>query len=250
MSLLKALLCQLMATLLLMQLTVPDTWFHHSLLLHGILAALISLLIRQPPWWIPIQMGFWPTIAWFQTLALPANIYLWLLLLMVLVFWGTIKGDVPLFLSSNTVAEALSKVIERERSTSLIELGAGIGSVVVPLATRHPHLKITALEHAPLPWLILRWRCRTLGNVEIVRQNLWQHDLAPYPIAFAFLSPLVMARLAAKVNAEMKPGSVLISSSFPIPNWPSDITSTLDDRRQTRLYGYRIPQNVIDTDAP
>lgn len=249
MSLLKALLCQLMAALLI-HIPALDGLDQNRLLLHGSLAATLSMLMHQPRWWIPIQFGFWPGIGWFQNLALPPNTYLWALLLMVFVFWGTIKGDVPLFLSSHAVAGALSDFIERERSTSLIELGAGIGSVVVPLAIRHPHLKITALERAPLPWLILRWRCRTLKNVEIVRQNFWQHDLAPYSIAFAFLSPLVMERLAVKASAEMRPGCLLISSSFSIPHWPSETTWTLDDRRQTALYGYRMVQGLIDAGAP
>ena len=250
MSLFKALFCQLMSAWLIMQLPWIEVTTHHRLVLQSTFSATLSILIRQPRWWIPIHLGFWPTFIWTQKLALPPPFYFGALLAMLLVFWGTFKGDVPLFLSSPAVADALSDLIEEEQSTLLLELGAGIGSVVVPLAIRHPNLRITAIERAPLPWLILRWRCRALNNVEVMRQNIWHVDLVPYTMVYAFLSPIVMKRLATKVSAEMAPGSLLISSSFPIPDWPTKNRLKLDDRRQTILYGYRINNRSIDADVP
>lgn len=250
MSLIKALFCQLIAAGILMQPQWIDVATHPRFLLQSLIAGALSILMGQPRWWIPIHLGFWPTVIWAQHFALPPLFYLGTFLVLLLVFWGTFKGDVPLYLSSSSVACALSELIDQEQTTELLELGAGIGSVVVPLAHCQPNLKITAVERAPLPWLILSWRCRGLRNVEVLRQNIWEVDLAPYEIAYAFLSPIVMARLATKVSREMPTGSLLISSSFPIPDWPSKSRLKLDDRHQTILYCYRINNRSIDAYVP
>lgn len=247
MSLLKALCCQIMAALIIILFFRWLIDADDRLLVHGLLAAMLSTIMRQPLWWLPIHIVLWPAILWAQTLSLPANAYLLALTLMLSVFWGTFKGDVPLFLSSNAVATALAGIIQVERPNTLIELGAGIGSIVVPLAIRHPELRIIAIERAPLPWMILRWRCLRLHNVEVLRKNLWQCDLSPFGIAYAFLSPRVMERLAIKVAAEMAPGSLLLSSSFAIPHWQPETTLTLDDHRRTRLYCYRMSREIIDS---
>ncbi|MDD5578262.1 MAG: hypothetical protein PHY16_03150 [Methylobacter sp.] len=103
-----------------------------------------------------------------------------------------------------------------------------------------PALKIQALERASPPWLIAYWRCRLLRNVAVQNKSLWDCDLAEHDLVFAFLSPLFMVRLGEKVRREMCPGSLFISSSFPVPDWQPESVVQLEDRRGTKLYCYRI----------
>lgn len=158
---------------------------------------------------------------------------------MALVFWGTVKGDVPLFLSSTAVATAVADIVDREKATAFADLGAGVGSVAVPLA-QHRRLIVDAWEYAPLPWLITAWRCRKLPNATVKRASLWNCNLARYEVVFAFLSPLVMVKLGEKIIDEMPSGSLFISSSFPIPNWEPESIINIKDRRKTILFCYRI----------
>lgn len=154
-------------------------------------------------------------------------------------FWGTVKGDVPLFLSSTAVATAVADIVDREKATAFADLGAGVGSVAVPLA-QHRRLIVDAWEYAPLPWLITAWRCRKLPNATVKRVSLWDCNLGCYEVVFAFLSPLVMVKLGEKIIAEMPSGSLFISSSFPIPNWEPESIVAIKDRRKTILFCYRI----------
>jgi hypothetical protein len=156
------------------------------------------------------------------------------------VFWGTFKGDVPLFLSSDAVASAVIELVNRENAHSVAELGAGIGSVVIPLAINAPVIKILALERAPLPWFILSWRCRLFPNLTVHNKNLWDCEIAQHDLVFAFLSPLFMVQLGGKVRREMRSGSLFVSSSFPVPDWQPESIVQLKDRRETKLYCYRI----------
>ncbi len=228
-------------------LTIALAWmlplvFHGAwrlALAQGAAAALWSGILRQPYWWTPIHLLFLPTAIALLTLQLPSWLYLLIVLLLALVFWGTVKGDVPLFLSSTAVADALTVIVDRENAGAFADLGAGVGSVAVPLAQRRA-LKVDAWEYAPLPWLIILWRCRKLPNATVKRASLWDCDLARYDVVFAFLSPAVMAKLGEKVRREMRPGSLFISSSFPIPDWQTESIVQIEDRRRTKLFCYRV----------
>lgn len=210
-------------------------------LLQGLAASAIAGWLKQPIWWRMIHLLFMPCVvmAWYWQL--PSELYLAIFLILLLVFWGTARGDVPLFLSSSTLCDVLVAKLTQQSARRLIELGAGIGSVVVPLARALPHLQITAVERAPLPWLILRWRCRGLSNVRCVRSSFWELSFAGYDTAFAFLSPLVMSQIGAKVATEMPRGAWFISSSFAVPDWKPTWTQALNDFAQTVLFAYRIP---------
>jgi len=209
-------------------------------LVQGVAAALWSKLFRQRYWWVPIHLLFMPTAIAMLTLNLPSGLYLLIALLLALVFWGTVKGDVPLFLSSAAVADAVAAIVERENANKFADLGAGIGSVAVPLAAERRSIAIDAWECAPLPWLVTAWRCRKLPNMAAKRASLWDCNLVCYEVVFAFLSPAVMAELGEKVRHKMRPGSLFISSSFPIPDWEPESIVEVKDRRNTKLFCYRV----------
>lgn len=208
-------------------------------LIQGAVAALWSTVLRQRYWWVPIHLLFLPMAIAMLTLQLSSWWYLSVVLLLALVFWGTVKGDVPLFLSSSAVADAVAAIVEQENAHAFADLGAGVGSVAVPLAQRRA-VRVDAWERAPLPWLIAASRCRKLPNAWVKRASLWDCHLAGYDAVFAFLSPAVMAELGEKVGREMRPGSLFISSSFPIPGWEPESIVQIEDRRSTKLFCYRV----------
>ena len=244
MTLFKALLAQLLGLLIAFALNsflLP----HYSnwitlLILQSSGAMLSSTLLRQPRWWLVIHFLFLPSAAALLSLQLAAYWYLLILIVLILVFWGTVKGDVPLFLSSTAVVEAISKLITQESAQYFAELGAGIGTVTAPLAKQHPQLIINAWERAPIPWAINVCRSRHYANSHCYRSNLWNCDFSQYDVIFAFLSPTIMPELGAKLQTAMKPGSLLISSSFAIPDWQPETIKQLNDMAKTQLYCYRI----------
>lgn len=242
-TLFKALAAQALGLALALILAwMSPALFHGSwrlALAQGAGAALWSGVLRQPYWWLPIHLLFLPMAIAMLTLQLPSWLYLVAVLLLALVFWGTVKGDVPLFVSSNAVADAVTAIVEREHANVFADLGAGVGSVAAPLA-QQPAVKVDAWERAPLPWLVTAWRCRKLPNASVKRASLWDCDLARYDVVFAFLSPAVMAELGEKVEREMRSGSLFISSSFPVPDWQPESVVQLEDRGRTQLFCYRL----------
>ena len=244
MTLSKALLAQLLGLIIAIGLNpllpLELSGLVTFLILQSSCAMLSSKLLRQPIWWLAIHLLFLPAALALHSLQLSAHWYLLILVVLILVFWGTIKGDVPLFLSSTAVVDSVSQLITQESAQYFAELGAGIGTVTVPIAQQHPQLIINAWERAPIPWIINHWRSRHYANSHCYRSTLWSCDFSQYDVIFAFLSPAIMPELGAKLKTAMRPGSLLISSSFAIPDWQPETIKQLNDMAKTQLYCYRI----------
>jgi hypothetical protein len=244
MMLLRALFCQTAALFLTFFAAKGLPIFHNPIVfltMQSGLAMTFSRLLRQPTWWIPIHLLFLPSVFVFFTFALPAWFYLLAVVILTLIFWGTIHGDVPLFLSSSVVSKTIIRLVKQEYAKSFADLGAGVGSVAIPVARFSSEINVDAWERAPVPWLICKLRGRGLTNYAATRQNFFAANVEKYDVIFAFLSPLAMPDVSEKLKREMRSGTLFISSSFPAPNWQPENVVTLNDRRKTVLFCYRVP---------
>ena len=214
----------------------PDT-----ALAMGAIAFLLARITRQPIWWQLIHASFAP-LAWaVSLLEIPPGWFLLTFLALLLVFRGAATGQIPLYLTNAATTRALAELLqERNNSGHFSDLGAGIGSTVVPLARALPNWQFSGVENAPASWWIGRLRTRKLTNTTWLLSDFWQTPLGNYDVAYAFLSPAPMPSLWTKIEHEMKPGSLFISNSFPVPDVDPDEIFELDDPRQTRLYCYRV----------
>ena len=119
--------------------------------------------------------------------------------------------------------------------------GAGIGSTTVPLADQMPDSQFTGYENAPLTWLIGRLLSLGRPNISWRWEDMWQAQLGEYDVVYAFLSPAPMPDLWKKVCAEMQPGSLLVSNSFPVPGVVPDRIIEVDCTPPRPLYCYTRP---------
>lgn len=249
MAAIKALAAQIVGWLLAaggaIALGYPPTLSLPLALVQGALAALAGALLKSERWWLLIHLLFSPALVAALRLELPSAVPLAVLAGLTFIFWTTFRGEVPLFLSSRAVADALLDLLPERGGLRVADLGAGTGGLLRRLAMARPDTQLTGIEHAPLPWLIARWNARGLANLAIRRANLWQEPLGAQDVVYVFLSPLVMARLWQKARAEMRPGSLLVSNSFAIPDLAPEQTILVDDRRHTRLLVYRIPAHTV-----
>jgi SAM-dependent methyltransferase len=117
----------------------------------------------------------------------------------------------------------------------VLDLGCGIGSLLLPLAAQRPDAQITGIETAPLPFALARFRARKNAAVKVIRGDFFAHSWAEYDLVYAFLSPVPMAAVWEKAQREMKAGSLLVSNSFEIPEKEPERVIEVGDRRGTRL---------------
>jgi len=213
-------------------------WLETSLAIGGA-ALLFATLSRQPWWWRVIHAGFMPLVWFTHTLAIDPGWFLLAAILLLLVYRGALTGQVPLYLSNKQTVQALADLLAERGDSRFLDLGAGVGSTTVPLADNLPDSHFTGYENAPLTWLVGRLLSIGRPNVRWRWDDLWQADLGDYDVVYAFLSPAPMARLWEKVQAEMKPGSLFVSNSFPVPGATPDRVIDVDCSPPRPLYCYQ-----------
>lgn len=203
----------------------------------GICAAFVSYKLEAPPWWLPIHLIFMPCTVLASGLGLAPGWYLGVFLLLLLVFWRIDQSRVPLFLSNQETAVALADLIPM-RPCRVIDLGCGNGLLLRRLAQSRPDCQFIGIEHAPMPWLWARLVCSDAPNCRIQLGNFWRQSLGDFDLVYAFLSPDPMPELWGKARTEMKPGALLVSNSFAIPDNEPERTIEVPGRRTTRLLCY------------
>ncbi|MEY4592211.1 MAG: hypothetical protein RIR18_1106 [Pseudomonadota bacterium] len=204
----------LLIALLISSLTAGTHSIPLLLIASGV-ALTLSLLIKNPWWWHVFHLSIFPAASYFLTLAWSPSTYLWAFLGLILVFAGAIVSRVPLYFSGDKQIQALAELIKPEYQT-LVDLGAGIGSAIIPLAQQCPNLTIIAYEIAPLTYLAGRIRTRHFANITWKLERFESAELSQADIVYAFLSTEPMRELWQKASQEMKSGSLFISNSFPV----------------------------------
>jgi SAM-dependent methyltransferase len=202
-----------------------------------VIAAMIALKQRAPRWWLPIHLAFMPLVVLVQGLDIAPGWFLAAFILLLLVFWRTDQSRVPLYLTNRTTADVLLKLLPAT-PCRFLDLGCGDGGLLQRLAVARPDCSFTGIEHAPLTWLLAKFRSLGHSNLTIHRGNFWAEPLQCYDVVYAFLSPASMLELWSKARTETRPDALLARNSFAVPRAEPAETVTVADRRNTRLFLY------------
>ena len=186
------------------------------MLLQGAIAALLSRWRRQAAWWPAMHFLFLPTALAALSLQLPPFVFLVVFLLMLALYWSTFRTQVPFYASGAAAWRAVDAELP-QRPLRMIDIGSGLGGLVVDLAARRPDSRFEGIELAPLPWLVSRVRQMAGARCRFLRGDYQRLDFAAYDVVFAYLSPAAMPALWAKARAEMRSGSLLLSHEFAVP---------------------------------
>ncbi|MCK6391267.1 MAG: class I SAM-dependent methyltransferase [Azonexus sp.] len=207
----------------------------------GAMALAFATLARQAWWWRIIHAVFMPLVWLVHSLAIDPGWFLFGFILLLLVYRGALTGQVPLYLSNRETVAALDDLLGESESQRFIDLGAGVGSTVRPLAERWPARHFAGVENAPGTWLGGRLLSLGIENLDWRWGDFWETPLADFDLVYAFLSPVPMAELWEKASKEMRPGSLFVSNSFPVPGISPERLIEVDSTPQRVLYCYRIP---------
>jgi hypothetical protein len=199
----------------------------------GLLAAAITWKFRLAAWWRAIQLLFPLAVLATLALRLPSWLFLLVFLILLGLYWSTFRTQVPYYPSNPAVWDAVRQLLPAPgaRRLRLIDIGSGLGGLVMYLARARPDADCEGIELAPLPWLYSWLRARLAGGGNRTgaraRFRLGDYerlDFAGYDLVFAYLSPAAMPALWRKAAAEMRPGSMLASYEFAIDARPPDQT--------------------------
>ncbi|WP_028451203.1 class I SAM-dependent methyltransferase [Chitinilyticum aquatile] len=199
-------------------------------------AAIAAVFWHDGRWWIPIHALFLPALLLLLQADVPAYWYLIILVVLWLFSGQAVRQRVPLYTSGQGALRALCELLPH--GSRFIDVGAGTGTVLQALARSRPDLILAGTELAWFPWLIGSVRMR--GCREWYRQDYRKMDFACYDCVYAFLSPEPMPELWSKAKREMRPGSLFISNSFPVPGVEPDEMIDYGDWKGGQLLLWRM----------
>jgi ribosomal protein L11 methylase PrmA len=127
------------------------------------------------------------------------------------------------------------------------DLGAGTGAIVFR-AARERGARTVGVEIDPVRIGILRLR-RRFGaapeRIELRWGNIFAQDLRPATVVATFLWPDAMVRLRPIFEAQLRPGTRVVSHWHPIPGWTPE-----SHDEAVRVYFYRSPSPDVSATAP
>jgi hypothetical protein len=141
------------------------------------------------------------------------------------------------------VQRKLLPLIEPDLEGTILELGAGWGTLAFALADRCPRAKVIAFELSPLPFAVCRLRQRFVPrpNLELRRQDFFRVSFTGASLVVCYLFPGAMSRLAPKLSTELAPGTRILSHTFALRGWTPLRTLVVDDFYRTPIYLYEVP---------
>jgi hypothetical protein len=141
----------------------------------------------------------------------------WLIaVVMVLTFGAVILIGAPYVPTMTAQRRDALELLNLKKGQLLVDLGSGDGSLLVEAGKRD----LYAIGYEINPFLVLISRARTLRfgrRVKTKWRNFWQADISQADGVFVFLLDRFMKRLDAKMAAEAKLGTKLVSHAFKIP---------------------------------
>lgn len=207
-------------------------------LMQGGIAALVSHCFKLARWWVAIQLIFPVALLAAYSFHLPPNIFLAAFIFFLLLYWTTFRTQVPFYPSGPSVWKKVAELLPQDRPVRFIDIGSGLGDLVLHIAQQRPDGTFSGIEVAPLPWLVSWIRaalCRSRGR--FICGDYENLDFAQYDVVFAYLSPAAMPALWKKAVAEMRPGALLLSYEFPIAGPAPKINMAIEPRG-TVLFGW------------
>ncbi|MCB5187972.1 class I SAM-dependent methyltransferase [Methylobacillus caricis] len=187
-------------------------------LLQAVLASLLAIVFRMPVWWRLIHFIFPVAIFLMLQWDVPAWVYLSAFIFTLTLFWSAFKTQVPFYPSLPATWYQVKQLIPEDKPVSVLDIGSGLGGLVIYLARERPNAICAGIEVAPLPWLVSALLSAVKKSSARFKYGNYQAvNLSEYDIVFAYLSPAVMPDLWQKAVKEMRSGSLLISYEFEIP---------------------------------
>ncbi len=196
-----------------------------------------------------------------QAALLPA--WAWLLPMAALLAAYPLRAwrDAPLFPTPPGALAGLAALAPLPAGASVLDAGCGLGHGLAALRSEyagahvpahlhhHLHLHLHGIEWSGLLRLATAARCPW---ATVRRADMWAADWSAHALVYLFQRPESMARAWFKAQAEMAPGSWLVSLEFAVPGVAHSAVLQLDTAKPVWLYrvGGTGPDQATQPDSP
>ena len=202
----------------------------------GCAAALGALgSVLGPNWWrrFMIALGFPLSLLVSGAVTLPGWVWLLPLGLVLLVYPINAWRDAPIFPTPRSALLGLPQAIALPAGAAVLDAGCGLGDALRALRRAWPEAALHGLAWSWPLRLLCALRCPW---AQVRRGDIWRESWAPYQLVYVFQRPESMARALAKAQAEMAPGSWLVSLEFEVLGQPHQARLMAPDGRPVWIY--------------
>jgi hypothetical protein len=120
--------------------------------------------------------------------------------------------------TTRTRIAAFIKAVPIKEGQTVMDLGCGDGRVLRQINQKY-NVRAIGFEVNLMAYIKARILSLGLKQVEIRRQNFWSQNLSGAEVIFCYLYPDVMQKLSAKLKAELRPGTWVVSGNFALPGF-------------------------------
>ena len=181
--------------------------------LAGLLAAAAPAVFATTFWRRVIVAAGFPLslVASGAAGVLPAWAWLVPLAALLLAYPVTAWRDAPVFPTPRDALAGLDQRIPLDATAALHDAGCGLGHGLLALRAVWPQARISGIEWSWPLALATKLRCPW---ARVARGDMWRGSWAAHDLVYLFQRPESMARALAKADAEMRPGSWVVSLEF------------------------------------
>lgn len=224
-------------------------WALHTLLRPtlgtGLALGIAALLAAASGWWSGqpwrraiVALGFPVSMLLSGAAAVPGWTWLLPLAMLLLAYPARTWRDAPMFPTPRGALEGLPALLPLAPGAQVLDAGCGLGHGLRALHAVYPQACLSGIEWS---WPLRLWcglRCRF---ARVRRGDLWQDGWHTLDLVYLFQRPDTMARAMAKAEAEMRPGSWLVSLAFEVPGRRAQAVLHAPNARPVWIYRIGMP---------
>jgi precorrin-6B methylase 2 len=141
--------------------------------------------------------------------------FLW----MIFAILSIVKGA-PFVLTKKARRAIIISFADIKYGEKAVDIGSGDGSIVIEMARAGAEAHGYEINLLLVLWSKLRiWKAGLNGKAFVHWGNMWKTDFSPFSVVVVYGIKQIMHDLEEKLNKELKPGTRVISNTFPFPNW-------------------------------
>lgn len=159
--------------------------------------------------------------------------------MVITVAFGLFVG-VPFIRTPKQVILEMIRLAHLRGSEYVMDLGAGDASILIAAKNTYPSITATGVELVPTVWLLGRVRIALSGHaITLLRRDMRSVSVRNADVIFLYTFPHIMAYLEPKFDAELRPGTVIISHAFGFPRrQPTEVVTLGSGFNKKRLLRY------------
>lgn len=107
-------------------------------------------------------------------------------------------------------------LLQQNKKMTVVDLGSGTGTLLLPLAKEFPHHRFIGYEWDPILIKISRKKAKGLNNIKFEQKDFMRENLSDVDIVLCFVLKCQGEDVGAKLAAEINKKAVVIAEKFEL----------------------------------